>query len=279
MTRLQRRGRDQRRPGHAFAHQGVVALMLLTLVGCGDQRGVVPLPDGGVDSGGAVEVDAASAPGAAVNSGPARLVIEPSEAHFGAVCYDSFRPITVRVTNAGGSVSGLLDVAATEHFDASNSCSGKSLAGGASCDLRVFFRGVGMEFPGGRLVGKVVVEADPGGQIESTVDAIVVSGQTAELVPNRADFGAQAVGTATATQSFTLKNFGSLPIDLTGWELSVDFLVTNDNCKETLDPGAGCDFQVAFKPRGPGPRTGTLKRTVRGCTYGFAEATLTGQGI
>jgi secreted trypsin-like serine protease len=56
----------------------------------------------------------------------------------------------------------------------------------------------------------------------------------------------------------TVKNIGNLPAAINSIVASADFVVSNNTCTLTLAPGLTCFADVALRPVGFGPRTGSL---------------------
>jgi hypothetical protein len=74
----------------------------------------------------------------------------------------------------------------------------------------------------------------------------------------RIDFGEAAVGSERAPHALTLTNSTKSNVTIEQIITSgIDFSQEND-CGQTLAPGAQCAIQVFFKPAIPGPRTGNL---------------------
>jgi mono/diheme cytochrome c family protein len=74
------------------------------------------------------------------------------------------------------------------------------------------------------------------------------------------DFGAQAVGTRSATRTVTISNFtGSVTIGGVATNDAAEFPLVRDTCSgATLAAGAACELDVAFSPATLGPRGATI---------------------
>ena len=78
------------------------------------------------------------------------------------------------------------------------------------------------------------------------------------------DFGGQAVGSASGSRTFTIKNTGSVPLNISGVTAqdaeAADFTVNTAGTLTTLPPFTGqTTFSVTFHPGGAGERFTTLR--------------------
>jgi hypothetical protein len=94
------------------------------------------------------------------------------------------------------------------------------------------------------------------------------------LAPLTQDFGSEAIGFASATETFTWTNNSSFASQVTSATGSGDFAVTSNNCS-TVAGGASCQITVVFTPTALGARTGTLTVVAQGNSL---TASLTGTG-
>jgi hypothetical protein len=79
-----------------------------------------------------------------------------------------------------------------------------------------------------------------------------------QISATRIDFGEAAVGSESAPHALTLTNSTKSNVAIEQIITSgIDFSQEND-CRQTLAPGAQCTIQVFFKPAIPGPRIGNL---------------------
>jgi Phosphoesterase family/Abnormal spindle-like microcephaly-assoc'd, ASPM-SPD-2-Hydin len=83
---------------------------------------------------------------------------------------------------------------------------------------------------------------------------------TAGVSPMSLTFGGQTVGSASAAQTVTLSNTGSVALTITSIAGSGDFAETN-TCGSFLAAGGNCTISVTFTPTASGTRTGTLSIT------------------
>jgi alpha-tubulin suppressor-like RCC1 family protein len=92
----------------------------------------------------------------------------------------------------------------------------------------------------------------------------IPDGSTTPGPANHTDFGSVAVGSGTVTRTFTIRNTGTLPLNLTGTPRvavggthAADFTVTQQP-SSPVGPGASTSFQVTFAPGALWLRTATL---------------------
>jgi hypothetical protein len=97
------------------------------------------------------------------------------------------------------------------------------------------------------------------------------------LDPTTKDFGSEAIGFPSATQTFTWTNNSSFTSQVTSAAIAgsnTDFAITSNNCA-SVPGGSSCQITVVFTPSALGVRTGTLAVASSGNTL---TATLTGTG-
>ena len=90
------------------------------------------------------------------------------------------------------------------------------------------------------------------------------------------DFGSFDVGVTSATQSLTLTNSGTAPLDIRSIITTGDFAAAN-TCAGGVVPTAFCTIQVTFKPTAAGARSGFLT-VVDDATSGEVVLALSGTG-
>jgi len=89
------------------------------------------------------------------------------------------------------------------------------------------------------------------------------------LSPTSLGFGSVTVGTTSATQTLTVRNTGTAPLNVTAvtrnGSNAADFLLTTATATPcvgvSVAPGASCTVQVSFKPSATGLRSATLTLT------------------
>ncbi len=86
-------------------------------------------------------------------------------------------------------------------------------------------------------------------------------GTIVSLSPARLDFGSGAVGTTREPMASTLKNVGTVTLNITkisiGGPNKTDFSQTN-TCGATVAPGTSCSIDVTFTPSATGPRSASV---------------------
>jgi hypothetical protein len=109
-----------------------------------------------------------------------------------------------------------------------------------------------MSYVAGYILAATVLSLLPVSATSQDTEAVMVS-------PDKFEFAAQAVGSASPPQSLTLSNTGSLPVAMRDIQISgIDFSQSN-NCSEKLAAGATCKVEIVFKPAIPGNRLGALQ--------------------
>jgi fibronectin type 3 domain-containing protein len=103
-----------------------------------------------------------------------------------------------------------------------------------------------------RALSQSEIQADMTQQLPAPVASVSVSSL---------DFGNQAVGSTSASETITLANTGNATLVISGVSTAgsgaASFLVTNA-CASTLSPGASCTVSVAFAPLVGGAASATL---------------------
>ena len=94
------------------------------------------------------------------------------------------------------------------------------------------------------------------------------------LAPTSQDFGSQAVGFTSPSQTFTWTNNSSFTDNVKSVTVTGDFSLVSNNCR-TVAGGASCQIVVNFTPTALGARTGTLSVVSGPSTL---TAALTGTG-
>ncbi len=111
---------------------------------------------------------------------PALLTIDFPGNDFGGVVVNTVSgPAIFRITNTGGSASGVLGGSLTgNQFTLTDSCSGLSLASAGSCTMAVRFAPTSQ----GSKMGSISVTGAPGGTVSATLAGLGMSWGTAGLI-------------------------------------------------------------------------------------------------
>jgi hypothetical protein len=201
---------------------------------------------------------------------PARLLASPPALSFpSTVVGASSAPLTVTITNVGGSQSGVFTVAVSSGDFTVSGCAG-FLPPGVSCQVSVTFTPSQI----GPRAGAIAIMATPGGTISVVLAGSGVHGDDVFLVPRAAVFPSTPVGGVSDAIAFTLSNPGGAPVAPT-FNVSGEFTFILD-CPLLLPPGGQCVASVRFRPTSGGPKTGVLTVSAGGAV---AAATLTGTGV
>ncbi len=110
--------------------------------------------------------------------------------------------------------------------------------------------------------------------LEYMLFELTAEGGQPTLNPTSQDFGSEAVGYTSPTQTFTWTNNSSFTYQISGAAASGDFSVVSNNCGSVAG-GASCQIVVNFTPTALGARSGTL--TVSSSSNQLS-ANLTGTG-
>jgi hypothetical protein len=222
--------------------------------------------------------------GTALN--PASLSISPSAPQsFGNVAVGAFTAAqTFTIRNATGSAhTGTLSIQSPNsdfHVD-SDTCSGNTLAGDATCTVTVSYRPTAVEADS----GVIQAAATPGGTVSTALSGV---GESALRFTAEPAFSPPAVTVGTSVdRTFTVQNAtgpgggsdppttGNLVVDL--GDAGSQYSITTQTCVgTTLDPGDSCSITVRFTPTGSGPQPGTL--TVSASPGNSDTANLNGAG-
>jgi hypothetical protein len=191
-------------------------------------------------------------------------------------------------TSAG--VSGVCSDAFVTRLGASGSVSYSTYLGGTQAD---FAQTVAMDSSGTPYVaGSTSSSNFPviGGALEGAYAGAGLNGNTfiakvdltdapgVALSPQSINFGNQALNVASAAQTVTLINAGSLPLQVTSITASGNYAVSN-NCGATVSAGGGsCTISVTFTPTAAGPSTNeiTITDNAAGSPHQIA---VTGTGV
>ncbi len=188
---------------------------------------------------------------------PPALTAAPSSVSFPATPIGvQSAATTVTVTNTSGGTQSGLTVSNSNAADfalTSNTCTGASLASGASCSVAIAFN----PSAGGLRVGTVTVASGAGSA------AINVSGTGKAVLafsPASLNFPGTPVGGTSAPVTITVTNNGASDVTTAGVTTSTADFAATTTCG-TIAAGATCTISVTFSPTATGLRSGNITFT------------------
>jgi len=184
----------------------------------------------------------------------------PATATFGATTVGSTSSsIPITITNAGSASAtaiGFSNSNGTEFVVSGNTCTGASVAVGATCGFSVAFKPSAAGSRGGTLSlaynSKALLLSTSG-----TGSPVASPGQLS--MSTSIVFDSQPVGTPSAINSVTITNTGGTAVTVSSVNSSnpSEFAVASSTCA-TVNAGANCSVSLSFKPGAPGSRTGSV---------------------
>ncbi len=162
----------------------------------------------------------------------------------------------VTLTNTGdAALTGISGVIASGDFTVVNSC-GNSLNGHSTCSMLVAFVPKSVGAGAGVLTVSDVLRSQT--VILNGTGVAPVGVLLSPVGP--VSFAATGVGLTTAAQTVTLTNNGGLPLSITSFGVTGDFVIVagTNTCGATLAAGSACVAQVVFAPTAAGTRVGSL---------------------
>ncbi len=220
----------------------------------------------------------------------AAVDVTPSVQDFGTVVTGGTSNVVFTVRNNGGVTTGALantltGTDAASFSIANSSCTGATLAPGATCNVTVRFTGG----TAGAKTATLNVTGTPGGTDTSLLSGSVVSPGSIVPNPGTLAFGPITVGQSSTAQVITINNTGgsatgALTTALGGANAADFNIVAGGNgCQgavlaPTGSAGSSCTINVRFSPLTAGAnKAGTV--TVTGAPGGTAVTSLSGDGI
>lgn len=285
------------------ASSRLVGAAIATAFGAACSCGRMGTVDGGpFDSGGPGAADSgandAGADAAGIDSGTADggwcglgeyISIAPTRFDFGTACVgggpclDGGNPTFVVSWNnpwrSSGPLLATFDGPEATMFGLSaDTCSGKTVTEGQSCQVQVEFSPTNT----GPMTASLSLVEMPCG--DNAAAALTGNGSLCSLLsinPGFEDFGTVLVGFNGPPVAFNVSNPGSCPTDvfqttMNGANAS-DFVIVSNGCSVAPPSGGTCSISVYFRPSGYGSETATL--SVSSQVAGVASATLNGTGI
>lgn len=199
-------------------------------------------------------------PVAPVPLGDVHLIVVSGDSQSGPAGQELPQPLVVRVTGSNGK--GVRGQLVNFRVTAGG---GRMFAGSSLTDMN----GVAQDYwtlgsPGEQLVEVVAVEPTSGAkQHFGSFRATAVAPAALSISPSNANFGTIAIGSSSASQTFTVTNTGdevSGTVVLTvGGAHASNFAITSNTCTGVALPGgATCTASVSFSPTASGSRVATL---------------------
>ncbi len=154
---------------------------------------------------------------------------------------------------------------------ASDTCSGATVGGNASCVVTLTFTPTGAGPVTGTLSfldnastsvinPQTVVQLRGSGTFATPVPT--PGGQTPPppvISPAQISFGSEIVGGVSAAQAVTLSNQSSVPLVMSTTTVTGEFAIASDACSNmTVSAGGKCIVMVTFNPIGAGAQSGAL---------------------
>jgi len=256
-------------------------VQLLPGASCGFEMEFVPLTNGAVT--GSVYVTGTLTDGSAVRVGLAYLqgygvgsaslgvsgstLLPGPELNFGNILSGRSAAQTLTLTNQADRTLHIRRVTSEWPFTAATNCTA-ALASAATCSVTVTYSplyqlATGAEAAPRADAGTVVIESDAatspdvvelaGGAIAVSVGSPVNTAPVAAytLSTGSLTYAATAVGSASAAQTVTLTNTGTVALTVLGATTTTDYL-ESDNCTGAIAPGGTCALTVEFAPQSEG---------------------------
>ncbi len=161
----------------------------------------------------------------------------------------------IHLQNTGKVELVIKDIQASASFAETDDCR-PSVAVGKHCTVQVIFSPTAT----GPLIGTITVSSNAAGPPHVfKVDGIGVL-TAPDISPSKLSFGEQSVGTASASQTVTFTNTGTLALTFTGLTISGGWTQSND-CLPSVPPKGSCTIKVNFRPASFGWVNGALTLT------------------
>jgi hypothetical protein len=189
------------------------------------------------------------------NAGAAAAVA-PAQVQFSATQVGSTTaPLTVTVYDLGTDPLTVTNVAVNGDFAQTNNCGAVAPSGG-SCAIQVTFTPTAI---GNRTGTVTITDSSPGSP--RTVQVAGLGGQaTATPSPSNLSFLGQLVGTTSALQVITIKNTGTVNLQVSRVQTTGPFGEYNF-CNDPVQPQQSCTINLTFTPNASGAATGTVTLT------------------
>ena len=162
---------------------------------------------------------------------------------------------TITLTSNGNAPVTISSLAITGDFVETDTCSGQTVAVGATCTVSIQFTPTAT----GARSGLLTVYANiAGGQVTVALSGTATAPAAVVLTPLSLSFPATIVNQTAAPQIITVSNTGGNPATLGTASVSGDFAITQNTCSTSLPSQTGCSIVITFTPTASGSRTGVL---------------------
>ncbi len=240
----------------------------------GDRQGQLTIPGDGAEASAVTTLD-----GNGVT--PGKVAFSPPSLSFGNVATDANATLSATVTNSGDTTVHFSAIAASGDYAVSGgTCTANTtLPAAATCTVQVTFTPSTKGSSTGTLT--IANDGSPASASEPLTGTGIDPGKLT-ITPSGLDFGQVIVDTTSASQAIHLANEGGTDITLGSPALSnIAFTLTSDECGSTLQAGATCTVQLAFRPRQHGLASGTFSLAWKdtGTGGGTAQVGLSGSGV
>jgi hypothetical protein len=211
------------------------------------------------------------------NGAPGPVTLSPTSLSFGSqFLFMSGAPQTVALTNNESvplNISSI--VSSLADFTQDNDCP-NTLAAGSSCTITVMFTPNAVGIRRGS-----VIESDDSATSPQSVAAAGTGISPVWLSTRSIAFGDQAINTTSSTQTVTVTNLLSVPLNFS----SIQILQTLSNFQQTNTCGtsiagnSSCSINIVFQPQALGDLTGSVRlRDNAGSTTMSQFISLAGNG-
>lgn len=214
---------------------------------------------------------------------PVTITVTPASIDFGSIqvgTTSAYRVITLQ--NQSSSPTGVITAAITGTnaadfgiLSGTGVCVGMSLLPGQTCVLPVVF----MPSLGGARSATVQMSTTGWAGSAALYGNGLTGAPALSITPPVWDFGSIAVGSQSASKTFTVTNTGTASTGaivpaMTGTDVS-SFVVVGSTCGAPLAPGATCTGTVYFAPTSAGTKSAQIVASTVGAT---ASAAISGTG-
>ena len=167
--------------------------------------------------------------------------------------------IVITSNNAPVGVQDVVTDFALATSSQPDTCTGSSIAAGATCSFAVVFD---PSATGARTSTLTVYANVAGGQGTLALTGTATAAPAVTLSPTSLSFPLTTLAATSAAQNVVLANTGGTTVAVSGIALaSADFKTTFNSCGTSLAPATSCTISVVFAPQTSGARTGTLTAT------------------